>query len=525
MIGKTDWTEYLHEIRRQELAKVFSLMPVTNFAHGLEIGAGDGYQASRLATHVAKLISSDLNFKRIKEKWKVPGVVYQIIDADQIAGVFQAGQFDLIFSSNVLEHLQNPAKFLADTCPLLAPNGYAVHIVPSRLIKIFYLLFYYPNLAVLALDRLLGKLAGRAFFQGADIALENNINRGAVKPKRISGRLSKFIWPSPHGNFPNHRAEFSAFGRRRWERLFHDAGYKVVSYARGPLFSGYGFGWRTPRRWLERLGLSSEHTFILQAMSSFESRARAYTKAALPRASDYEHEKFVGDWLKKGKNAAAFVADFKRQVGDPSGRKILDVGFGNGLMLAAFARSGAKAYGLETESSLLKLAEAQFLTDGLNATLKVYDGRTFPFLDNYFDYCYSTSVLEHMSYPAEVLREIARVLVPGGRFYLSFPNKYALKESHTGLWLISWLPRPLTQFILRLTGSSPLEDWNLHFISYFLLKKWARLAGLRIVYATESRSRWRRGLKRGLAAIGVHYGILLKTIIIVLEKPLNHGSD
>lgn len=127
-----------------------------------------------------------------------------------------------------------------------------------------------------------------------------------------------------------------------------------------------------------------------------------------------------------------------------------------------------------------------------------------------------------MSSPEAVLREIQRTLVPGGKFYLSFPNRYAIKESHTGLWFISWLPACLVKYILKLSHSSPLEDWNLHFISYFSLKKMAKKAGLQIVYNTESCQSFKRWVKKALAKMGIHYGILLKTIIIVLEKPLNY---
>ena len=520
MIGKTNWTQYLHAIRKREVDMVFSLLPQTRIVSGLEVGAGDGYQTTLLAPRIDKLISSDLNFKRIKASLKVPGVVYKTIDADSIEGIFEAQAFDLIFSSNVLEHVHNPYKFLAATQPMLTDNGYAVHIVPSRHIKIFYLVLYYPHMALLALDRILGKLKGQLFFRGTDINLENNINIGN-KPQKVAGRLKKFLFPSPHGNYSSHTQEFIAFGKKEWERLFKEAGYSVVAYAQGPAFSGYGFGFAYIRRLLEYCGVSSEHIFILKKMSSFEFDARAYTNTFLPRGSSYEKEKFVRDWMKKEKNAKAFIKDFIHAIGDPRGKKVLDVGFGNGIILSEFAKVGAITYGLETESSLLNFAEQRFKDNKVLSILKLYDGKSFPFPDNTFDYSYSTSVLEHMSYPESVLSEISRVLVPGGKFYLSFPNKYASKESHTGIWFISWLPRPLAQHILKCLKSSPLEDWNLHFISYFSMKKMAKKAGLQIVYDTYSHSRIKRYIKKVLAYYGVHYGVLLKTIIIVLEKPTN----
>lgn len=519
MIGKTDWIQYLYQIRKREINLVLSFLPKRRFTTGLEIGAGDGFQTMLLSPYVDKLISSDLNFKRIKKSLKIPGVEYKVMDADAIESVFKNNYFNLIFSSNVLEHLRDPSKFLAMSQPMLTDDGFAVHIVPSRHIKIFYLLLYYPNLALLAFDRILGKLKGKKLFQGSGIDLENNINVG-IKFRKSENRFKKFLIPTPHGNFSSHWKEFVAFGKKSWERKFIESGYVITAYAKGEAFSGYGFGisiWL--RNFLRKCGFSSEHIFILKKMSKFEADSWIYTKTYLSRGNFYEQKKFFKDWLKKEKNARTFLKDFTYAVDNSRGKKVLDIGFGNGLMLLEFSRIGAVSYGLETENELLNIAKERFRENKKKAVLKIYNGKVFPFPDNTFDYVYSTSVLEHMSHPQEVLKEIARTLKPGGKFYLSFPNKYAPKESHTGLWFISWLPRSLTQYILKLFKSSPLEDWNLHFISYFDMKNMAKKAGLKISYDTKSNIIWKSGIKKLLARLGIHYGILLKTIIIVLKKP------
>ena len=255
------WQKYLHNIRKRETEIVFSLLSKKHFDSGLEIGAGDGFQTTLLSSRVDKLISSDLNFKRIKESLRVPLVEYKQIDADEMEGSFPKESFDLVFSSNVLEHVRDPKKVLSATLPMLKDDGTAIHIVPSRAIKISYLLFYYPNLFLLAIDRLVGVFNGKKFFQGAKIDLENNINLAVSPP---SGRFRKFLFPSIHGNFRSHREEFVAYSKRRWGKIFIEAGYSIVSYAKGPAFSGYGFGLSFFRKILESLGVSSEHIFILK---------------------------------------------------------------------------------------------------------------------------------------------------------------------------------------------------------------------------------------------------------------------
>lgn len=52
------------------------------------------------------------------------------------------------------------------------------------------------------------------------------------------------------------------------------------------------------------------------------------------------------------------------------------------------------------------------------------EGGTIPVADCYFDVIFSDFVLEHVENPGEFLREIRRLLRPGGKYFFRTPNRY-----------------------------------------------------------------------------------------------------
>jgi SAM-dependent methyltransferase len=93
--------------------------------------------------------------------------------------------------------------------------------------------------------------------------------------------------------------------------------------------------------------------------------------------------------------------------------KILDLGCGEGDSTAFFSEIDPNAdwFGVDIEDSLEVRARRQ--TDGTVAT---FDGTNLPFCDGAFDLIYSHQVFEHVRRPDELLRDVARVLGPGGLF-------------------------------------------------------------------------------------------------------------
>jgi SAM-dependent methyltransferase len=249
-------------------------------------------------------------------------------------------------------------------------------------------------------------------------------------------------------------------------------------------------------------------------------RAEEYWPARLPRAHRRELEKLVLDWVRKPAIAQSLAAFARGVVGDLAGRRTLEVGCGCGAISVALARAGARATGVEVDADAAQVARGLAALSSQNVRVILYDGRRMPFRDATFDYCISTSVFEHCENPVAVLGELARVIVPGGVVYLSFPNRWYPYDSHTGLWLIPWLPPTLRRAVCRLAGRSMPEDYGLSFYSYPSFRRLCRAAGVRLEPRLDvvRSAGWRGRVKQLFRAVDLHHTVLTRTLTLVLEK-------
>ena len=97
-----------------------------------------------------------------------------------------------------------------------------------------------------------------------------------------------------------------------------------------------------------------------------------------------------------------------------AGRRVLDVGCGTGVDLVRFARGGARATGVDIAENAIALARKNFLHRGLPAELVVADGERLPFADGRFDFVFAHGVAQYTSDGPRLVREVYRVLKPGG---------------------------------------------------------------------------------------------------------------
>jgi len=88
--------------------------------------------------------------------------------------------------------------------------------------------------------------------------------------------------------------------------------------------------------------------------------------------------------------------------------KLLDIGCGRGEFLKGFIDCGVKGFAVDQSSVAIKYCpEAELRNSDI-------ENEGIPYPDNFFDFVYSKSVIEHFYYPERLVNEMHRVLKPGG---------------------------------------------------------------------------------------------------------------
>ena len=227
-------------------------VPLGHDATALELGSGDGFQLEHLRQRFARVFAIN-PARRPPSAWG-----FTFASAESLP--FPDGVFDLVFSSNVVEHVQDRARAMAEVVRVVRPRGYVVHAVPTQFWKATSLLLNpvgYPL-------RVWEKWCALRNFRHD--GCESEIDAKGTAPRWFQV-LGRWFYPPVHGSFPSHRSEFSSFSRDRWRELLRPPG--LVSVAEIPLLSYTQFGFARfrlfgVRTWLAQHGFASSHAFIFQ---------------------------------------------------------------------------------------------------------------------------------------------------------------------------------------------------------------------------------------------------------------------
>jgi 2-polyprenyl-3-methyl-5-hydroxy-6-metoxy-1,4-benzoquinol methylase len=98
-----------------------------------------------------------------------------------------------------------------------------------------------------------------------------------------------------------------------------------------------------------------------------------------------------------------------------AGLRLLEIGCGMGTDLLQFARGGARVTGTDLTPRSIEISQKHLTVYGESGDFAIADCETLPFANESFDVVYSNGVLHHTPDTAGAVREIHRVLRPGGQ--------------------------------------------------------------------------------------------------------------
>jgi len=159
-----------------------------------------------------------------------------------------------------------------------------------------------------------------------------------------------------------------------------------------------------------------------------------------------QHEQAVVDCVQEILHVATTY------LGKPASElSVLDCGSGTGQYLFETEKSVRKIMGIEPDLTALKHARLVKEKNGSKAVMLHGFIEETP-IDEKFDLIISLTTVEHMPDARKSMEHIVRLLKPGGIIYLTAPNKLWPIECHYQLPFLSYLPLPLANLYMQITG-------------------------------------------------------------------------
>jgi 2-polyprenyl-6-hydroxyphenyl methylase/3-demethylubiquinone-9 3-methyltransferase len=196
---------------------------------------------------------------------------------------------------------------------------------------------------------------------------------------------------------------------------------------------------------------------------------------------------------------------FVQQHAGITGKNVLDVGCGGGILSESMARAGAKVTGIDAAQKALTVARLHAMEAGIevNYQNEVAEVHATEHAGQY-DVVTCMELLEHVPDPASLISACTLMLKPGGRLFVSTinrnPKAYALAVLGA-------------EYLMRLLPKGT-HDYA-KFIKPSELARWARQAGLQL-----------------LDEAGMHYNPVLRSASLIrsvdvnylmcFEKPVEH---
>lgn len=253
---------YSGYLRKFELDALMSTFGEDEFEAILELGCGNGQQTFNLSSYGKSIIAIDLNEKLLPSTTN-KNITFMKGDAQDLS-VFAEKTFELVFSSNLLEHLGDISRCLSECKRVLMDSGAMVHSVPNQVWKAFNTILFYPSLVSAFISKV-KRMARSDSNEETRSVLNKPVGRKLddnMKPTEKT--LAKKLLPRIHGISRSHVQEFIAWRQKNWIEFFDNAGLVVERTIHLPFYYGHGLNLVAAHIIGNLAGLSASTGYILR---------------------------------------------------------------------------------------------------------------------------------------------------------------------------------------------------------------------------------------------------------------------
>lgn len=176
----------------------------------LEIGSGTGIQLQEL-----ERVARSATGVEVRSSHLPPRSSLTYYDGETLP--FADASFDVIYSSNTMEHVLNEPRLHAEMKRVLRPGGVAIHVVPSSAWRLWSTVTHFLMLPKIVLSFLRRRSATQPGGGGGS----------TVSPRSARERMLDLLSPSRHGERGNRFTEWWHFRAATWRKRFVNLGWRI----------------------------------------------------------------------------------------------------------------------------------------------------------------------------------------------------------------------------------------------------------------------------------------------------------
>jgi ubiquinone/menaquinone biosynthesis C-methylase UbiE len=219
---------------------------------------------------------------------------------------------------------------------------------------------------------------------------------------------------------------------------------------------------------------ATDRIFFEQAFHDQQAGERATDFARRPDALRFPDQLYL--------DHETWIPPAIQQLGDLTGKHVLDFGCGHGMAAVVLARRGAHVTAFDVSAGYLDEARRRALANDVAITFFQADGERLPLSDQSFDRIWGNAILHHLDVE-RAGRELSRVLRPGGVAVFCEP----WGENPLLNWARSKLPYPGKE---RTPDEQPLRQPHIRLLRTIFPQ--VEVRGYQLLSMARRLLRWRR---------------------------------